>query len=78
MLQTGTGLSGFAMITRRHKQRNPPIPTAQAPYCETVEASLPYAADRRHQQENGPPWFTDEGWVVSERRNLRDRRDQWH
>jgi len=62
------------MSSRHNKIQNPSPP----PNTETVEVGIPYESDRRHQQALGPPWLTDEGWVISERRSPPDRRNNWH
>lgn len=63
-----------------HQSRiQPPQPAPDALQATmTIEATLPYASDRRHRQDKGPPWMTEDGFVITERRSHHDRRGDWH
>lgn len=43
---------------------------------EGLTAFVPREGDRRQVGEDGPPWITDEGFVMEERREGIDRRNK--
>ncbi len=55
----------------------PPAPE-DASFLQSAEEPLllmaPRGADRRLLQEDGPPWVTDEGFVLDDRRSGDERR----
>lgn len=78
VMVSGTYSGHFSM--RHPKPRDPRITSPGSKEGEDiVEFFTPESIERRKNARSGPPWLTDEGFVVVERRSgAQDRRRRWH
>lgn len=65
-------------MSPRQPNRQQNVPPRKTQEEEIIDIPLPYLGERRMDTHPGPPWITEEGFVVTDRRSHHERRKNWH